>query len=690
MDACLQVLAATHQDTSGRYRYLPIGCSCIRFFSKPSPRLWSWVYRHPESESGKDQIRADIRIFNTDNILVAEFIGLLFQRVGQSSNRRLKPTDIWLYRLDWKLQYLPQVSITNKKDKRTWLIFADHTELGETLVKKLEEQGDTCHVFRIDDIQKTRPKELSHLISKFVGEITSPIYGIVHLWGLSIPPAPNVDFDQMDIYGSNSILYLVQALAGRLAGSPSLWLVTQGAQSVMEAESISVAQSAILGLGKVISFEFPELKCIRVDLDPNGLLKDSLPLLFEQINTESREDQIAYRAGKRFVLRLLPYSTGGTTAKQHLDVGPDRTYLITGGMGALGLETAKWLVRKGARHLVLLGRSGPTTLAEKAIHQMREEGCEVYLARADVSSRNQLKKVFQHIDKEMPLLSGIIHSAGVLDDGSLLNLDHARMKIVTNPKIEGAWYLHELSLPYSLDFFVLYSSAVSVLGSPGQGNYSAASAYLDALAHYRHRLNLSGMSINWGPWADIGLAAETSERLREQNVVQQHLIKEISIEQGLETLELLMYEANPQVVVLPFDLKNLIELYPTAASMPFLAEVGGSDTHVSRLYARPKLPQQYIAPRNDIERKLAELWRNTLHIDRVGVQDSFFELGGDSVLASQILSLAQKNFGIRINPQEAFKAFTIERLAEMLEAEIIRKIEAMSEEEVQEKLSQKD
>ena len=116
--------------------------------------------------------------------------------------------------------------------------------------------------------------------------------------------------------------------------------------------------------------------------------------------------------------------------------------------------------------------------------------------------------------------------------------------------------------------------------------------------------------------------------------------------------------------------------------MPFLEEVGGSDTHVAHLYARPKLRQQYLAPRNEIERKLVELWRqHTLHIDRVGVKDSFFELGGDSVLAAQILSLAQKTFGIRIDPQDAFKAFTIERLAEKLESEILSQIEEMSEEE---------
>ena len=264
------------------------------------------------------------------------------------------------------------------------------------------------------------------------------------------------------------------------------------------------------------------------------------------------------------------------------------------------------------------------------------------------------------------------------------------MENVMAPKVEGTWNLHDATTKLTLDFFVLFSSAVSVLGSPGQGNYAAASAYLDAMAYYRRNLGLPAISINWGPWAEVGLAAEATEKLKEQNASTQHLIKVIKMEQGLEILEQLLTEPTPQIVVLPFDLKNLLELYPTAASMPFFAEVGGSDTHVARLYARPNLRQKYTAPRNEMERQLAELWRQTLHIDRIGVQDSFFELGGDSVLAAQILSLAQKTFGIRINPQDAFKAFTIERLAELLGAEILSKIEEMSEEEAQRLLSKQN
>ena len=226
--------------------------------------------------------------------------------------------------------------------------------------------------------------------------------------------------------------------------------------------------------------------------------------------------------------------------------------------------------KRGARHLVLLGRSKPTSLVIGIVDQMRYEGIEVVIEQADVSDLAQLENVIKKIERNMPVLRGVVHAAGVLDDGSLLNLDKVRMKNVMAPKVDGTWNLHDATLNHPLDFFVLFSSAVSVLGSPGQGNYAAASAYLDAMAYFRRNLGLPAISINWGPWAEVGLAAEATERLKEQNASTQHLIKVIKIDQGLEILEQLLIEPTPQIMVLPFDLKNLLELYPTAAGMPFL------------------------------------------------------------------------------------------------------------------------
>jgi acyl transferase domain-containing protein/acyl carrier protein len=690
LDACLQLIAATGPASERQQLYLPIECSRIRLFSSPPHSLISHVSLRPSNNPDPSVIEADVSLLDDQGKCIGLLEGFRLKRIERHTPPRFSREDTWLYELRWQTGELaPGVALSPEETKQ-WLIFADDKGLGEKLAEQLEAKGDQCHLLpvaeMIEQLEKEGEGKVEERVRQFISSLPSSLHGIIHCWSLSISPQASGDSRVSDIQhllGCNSLLYLVQALSGRLARTPRLWLVTQGGQSIRPGEPVSVEQSALWGLGKVISFELPELKCVRIDLDPQQAAAEASPYLLRQLSVENEEDQIAFRDGNYYVLRLLPFLPKTTSQISNVKIQPDSTYLVSGGLGALGLLTAKWMVKKGARHLVLLGRSEPDDATKKVLEDMQREGVEVVAAQADVSNSLQLETVLDELKENMPPLRGIIHAAGVLDDSSLLNLNAERMKKVMAPKVEGSWNLHRASLDQPLDFFVLFSSAVSVLGSPGQGNYAAGSAYLDALAHYRRERGLPAISINWGPWAEVGLAAEAMERLEAQNASTEHLIKVIELEQGLEVLEWLLAVSPAQVAVLPFDLKNLLELYPAAAGMPFFAEVGGRDTHVARLYARPKLQQAYVAPRSEIERKLAELWQQTLHIDRIGIHDSFFELGGDSVLAAQILGLAQSTFGIRINPQDAFQAFTIEKLGEKLEEEIMKKIEAMSEEEAQ-------
>jgi acyl transferase domain-containing protein/acyl carrier protein len=685
LDACLQVLAGIPNTSSENLLYIPSHCDQIKLLAKPKGLLWSHVSLKSQNITSENELlEADINIFDKDGNRAIKLKGLKLHQIRRAKHRQFSGKDTWLYQLKWQLRNMPNPTQKAGIEKRNWLIFADDEGFGKTLAKQLEEKGNTCYLIPVPGLKEDRELIVMGQIEKILKEIPSPLFGIVHLWSLSIPPQNQEDQKTIELLGCNSIMYLIQTLTSRFAGSPHLWLVTKGVQSVRSGESISVEQSPIWGLGKVISFELPELKCVRIDMDPNQGFEESVTLLSRQVLTEDSEDQIAFRGQNRFALRLSPFKA--QSSFKELVLHADKSYLITGGLGGLGLETAKWMIEKGARHLVLLGRSEPDSSAGMAVEQMKKSGAEVVVTLAEVGKYDQLNSLFEKFGNQMPLLAGVVHAAGLLDDAALVNMDSLRMKKVMEPKVQGTWNLHELTSKLNLDFFILYSSAVSVLGSPGQGNYAAASAYLDAMALFRNHLGLPCQSINWGPWADVGLAAEAREKLEEKNLSTQHLFKVIEIQQGFETLEYLMTESIPQVAVLPFDLKNLLELYPTAAGMPFFENVRGSDSHVARSYARPNLRQKYVAPRTEIERKLAELWQQTLHIDQVGVHDSFFELGGDSVLAAQILAMARKTYGISINPQDAFQAFTIERLGELLEAEIFKQIEEMTEEEAKRRL----
>ena len=217
------------------------------------------------------------------------------------------------------------------------------------------------------------------------------------------------------------------------------------------------------------------------------------------------------------------------------------TYLITGGLGGLGLVVARWLVERGAKHLLLMGRSPANQSVNHQLRKLEQAGAKVVVAQADVADAQQVAQLLETVQKTLPPLRGIIHAAGVLDDGILQQQSWERVERVMAPKIEGAWNLHVLTQKYPLDWFVLFSSAASLVGSAGQANYSAANAFLDALAHARRAIGLPGLSINWGAWG-VGLAARQGRLAKGMG---------IDLEQGLEVLELLLSQSAIQVGVLP-------------------------------------------------------------------------------------------------------------------------------------------
>ncbi|HEV2147081.1 MAG TPA: SDR family NAD(P)-dependent oxidoreductase, partial [Longimicrobiaceae bacterium] len=186
----------------------------------------------------------------------------------------------------------------------------------------------------------------------------------------------------------------------------------------------------------------------------------------------------------------------------------DATYLVTGGLGSLGIRVARWLADRGAGHLVLVGRGGPSPEAAEAVEAIRATGAEVTLARADVAREDEVRALVEGLDRP---LAGVFHAAGVLADGTLAAQRWERFAPVLAPKVAGAWNLHRATEGLPLDHFVLFSSAASLLGSAGQGNYAAANAFLDALAHHRRARALPATSVNWAPWAEAGMAAGLGE-----------------------------------------------------------------------------------------------------------------------------------------------------------------------------------
>jgi NAD(P)-dependent dehydrogenase (short-subunit alcohol dehydrogenase family)/acyl carrier protein len=258
---------------------------------------------------------------------------------------------------------------------------------------------------------------------------------------------------------------------------------------------------------------------------------------------------------------VTPESQGPLTLRD------DATYLVTGGLGGFGLAVAHWLVEQGARHLVLTGRSGASSpAAEAAVTAMREAGIAVFVAKADVTQESQVDAMLANVRRSMPPLRGVIHAAMVLDDALLAQLNEERMRKVMAPKVIGAWNLHTHTLVDPLDFFVSFSSFTSMIGNPGQANYVAANAFLDALAYHRRLQGLPALTVNWGAVSGVGYVAQNPEIGQKLEHVG---VKSLSAQQLLAILNVLLRHKAVQMGVGHIDWPQLAKVHLIRVSPRF-------------------------------------------------------------------------------------------------------------------------
>ncbi|MBB6254968.1 non-ribosomal peptide synthetase/type I polyketide synthase [Nitrospirillum iridis] len=293
-------------------------------------------------------------------------------------------------------------------------------------------------------------------------------------------------------------LRLAQTLA-RLPAPPRLWIATRAAQPAAPDDTPDPFQATLWGLGRSLAVEQPMLWGGLVDLPAalDTVAWDRLPGLLVPGECALRDGAI-----------LVPRLEAASPPDQPFTLRDDATYLITGGLGALGLDLAEGLARRGARHFALLGRNGPTPTAQARLDALAASGTRVLVLAADVADTASLEAALARVKAAMPPLAGFFHLAGRLDDGLLADQTPERLAHAMAGKAGGAWALHELTRDLALDVAVFFASAAGVLGAAAQANYAAANAFLDALATLRRRTGLAGTSLAWGPWAGAGMAAD--------------------------------------------------------------------------------------------------------------------------------------------------------------------------------------
>ena len=361
--------------------------------------------------------------------------------------------------------------------------------------------------------------------------------------------------------------------------------------------------------------------------------------------------------------------------KEEIVYNSDAAYLITGGLGGIGLWIARGMVECNARHLVLIGRRGLTPAARGPVDELRRKGANIVIAKADVSRREDIESVLTQISSSMPPLRGIVHAAGTVQDGVLLNLSWQNFVGVMAPKISGAWNLHTLTRGMQLDFFVMCSSTASIMGSPGQCNYAAANAFLDGLAYYRRALELPALTINWGAWDNVGMTLElgAQEAIRRAEMG----IRDIEPQQGTEFFSRLVNGSLAQAAVLPIQWPTFFRQFRQGAVPPIFAALfdetnsrGQTDRAADDGGSSSLLEDIRHAPPNEkIDLLFNHIKHRVIHVLRldmsqpVDFQKGLTEIGMDSLMAVELRNLLQVDFKGPIPTSVMFECSTILELS---------------------------
>lgn len=575
------------------------------------------------------------------------------------------PNQDWLYQVVWEAKPINPHQLSNQKTS-TWLIFGDQQGLAKTVAEQLEKLGKTSLLVQSDKGDKngnhktlnpTEKNDFQRLLTPFKTSGES-LEGIIYLWSL--------EEDEISKSNPQSILYLLQTLYEQNLSS-RLWIATRGIQPVttedLAAPHIPL-QGMLWGLGKVIALEYSDYWGGLIDIGTQPHTDEAKLLLSAIINPDG-EQYLAFRDGQRYVARI----DKAEIKPKKFSIDENGSYLITGGLGAVGLKVAQWLAKAGAKHLILMGRSHPTANAQETIKHLEKQGIEIIIAQADVTRQEDIDRVFNQIKTP---LKGIIHAAGLLDDGILQGLSWEKFKKVLAPKVEGTWNLHKASLNHPLDFFVMFSSAASLFGSPGQGNYAAANGFLDGMAYYRQSQGLPALTVNWGALSG-GMAKATRLAVKGLDL--------IDIEPALDILSHLLADKIAQIGVVSVDWETLAQQFPQLRQSPYFQRV---ITQLSPEQVKPDHSQSQIlanllalSPEQRTEALTAYLQSAMAQImqlspSQISGEDSLLDIGMDSLMIMEAINQLKRDLQLMLYPREIYQHPKIEALANYLAAEFER------------------
>ena len=579
-----------------------------------------------------------------------------------------KPIEDWFYVPTWT-RMLPE-AVADRGAARRWLIVGSSESVAERIGKRVEANGDT--VTCMLEQGEAFPQKMRSVLDDTCD-------GVIHV-GLH-QSSEKTEHRDWPTTSYRDLSATCRALAGASRRDAiDLIVLTSNVHDVTGTEPLDPHAAMLAGPCRVIGQEAPHVRSRQIDIvqnDPHRLSDSLLDMIVTTAGSSSREPVIAIRGAHRWAQTFAPtpLQRGGVTAR----LRDDGVYLITGGLGRIGLKIASYLARTLERpRLVFLGRSElpprshwsvksddpgmPESLRQRLreIMTLESEGADVLVQSADVSDEAAMSEVFAEVDRRFGTIHGVLHAAGITAPegfGAIENSDLDSFSGHYDAKVRGTIVLDRMLQRRDVEIVVLFSSLASILGGLGFAAYAAANAFMDGYARQRNRRGgPSWQCVNWDGWT----FDDAGERGRSSTVAK----FAISPEDGIRAFDRILSWNLTDVCVSTGDLNARLDQWVRRSS----AETINTEEPFRAGQARPELPTSFAAPATELQRTLAELWQTLFGIEPIGVHDDFFDLGGHSLLATQLLNkLSQRMPEARLSLSDVFDRTTIARLAELID-----------------------
>jgi len=576
----------------------------------------------------------------------------------------------WFYIPSWKRSLHDYRKSSDRKC--LWLVFVGECGFSHEFMKKIKEYDNrVICVAAGKEFNKTgedsyalnaqRPEDYISLVTelKSAGRIPEKI---VHVWSFFENGNRDLKFDEMQYSGFYSLLYLTQAFGTECSGSPlQIAVISNNVHEVSGEEELIPEKASLIGQIKVIPQEYSNISCCNIDVtfqESNMNQQTLINRIYEELAAEFSEPHIAFRGNYRWIPSYEPVRFEVET-KQNL-LKNEGIYLITGGLGNIGLLFAEYLARKYKAKLILIGRTVPDKNRMEKIKELERAGAEVLVLSVDIADGKKMKEVLLQTEKRFGRINGVIHAAGVTGEKAFRTIaetNYEECEEQFRPKVQGLIALSRILKGKGLDFCLLFSSLSAVLGGLGFVSYSAANIFMDAFAQKQNRSsNFPWISVNWDGWL--------FEEIEQAGPLGNHLLEfAITPDEGIDAFERVLSSGANHLVISTGDLSERIKQWTKIKS---IHDIEQTQKKESSLHERPNLDTPYTGPRNEIEDKLVKIWQDLFAIEQIGIHDDFFELGGDSVMAAQSISRIKDNFDVDVHVGDIFEKPTIDELAESI------------------------